>query len=60
MQSAREQRTPKAAGKNHTVSFVVMGFIIVAGMIALWVMMSVLEGMRPPRAEAAPAATDAR
>ncbi len=60
IQSAREQRTPKATGKNHTVSFVVMGFIIVVGMIALWVMMTLLEDMRPPRAEVAPTATDAR
>ncbi len=60
IQSAREHRTPKAAGKNHTVSFVVMGFIIVVGMIALWVMLSMLESMRPARPAAVPAATEGR
>jgi hypothetical protein len=60
IQSARSQRAPKVAEKNHTISFVVIGVIVVAGMIALWVMMSVLESMRPSRPGATPAPIEAR
>lgn len=57
---AREMRGAKVSDKNHTISLVVICFIIVIGMAALWLMISFLESMRPARNQTAPSATEIR
>ena len=60
IKNARALRGVKDTDKNHTVSFVVIGIILIVGAIALWFMLSMLENMRPERTRAATEAAETR
>lgn len=53
IKNARALRGVKDTDKSHAVSFVVIGILLLVGAIALWVMLSMLENMRPARTRAA-------
>lgn len=60
IKNARALRGVQSTDKNRVVSFVVIGIIVLVGGIALWVMLSMLENMRPERVRSATEAAEAR